>query len=96
MIEMTFDEWITETYGPDHGLSGSEISIAREAWGAAHEQCALLCDQYETQAWELWDLNADMLDQGEALMAGCLAKYIRAAIGQTDPAPEPRKPQPAP
>jgi len=37
---MTFDEWITETYGPDHGLSGSEISIAREAWGAAHEQCA--------------------------------------------------------
>ncbi len=39
-VMMTFDEWITETYGPDHGLSGSEISIAREAWGAAHEQCA--------------------------------------------------------
>ncbi len=39
---MTFDEWITETYGPNHGLSGAELSIAREAWDAAHEQCALI------------------------------------------------------
>ncbi len=47
---MTFDEWITETYGPNHGLSGSEMSIAQRAWDAAHEQCALTCNRAEDNA----------------------------------------------
>jgi hypothetical protein len=47
---MTFDKRINETYGPNHGLSGSEMSIAREAWDAAHEQCALICNRAEDNA----------------------------------------------
>jgi hypothetical protein len=87
---MTFDQFLIDTYGPNHGLSGSEMDIAKTAWLAAHEQCALLCESAESAAWALWDARADQIDQGAAIKAADLADKIREA-----PAPPKKLPAPS-
>ena len=70
---MTFDEWFNSAphrkkYTTDHPV----YLAALEAWEAAHEVCAGLCDEIEKRKWET------VMHGGE--MQGISARDCAAAI----------------
>jgi len=77
----TFDQWrATQTY-----LTPFEVSVQREAWRAALERAALLCDEYgdltaaeKDSALLVGKVDLSNAMSGEPRAAEFLAKAIRA------------------